>query len=353
MSYSAFDHPVLSGLVGDDEVSAFFTLEAEIRAMLSFEAALAEAEARCGVIPEDVATRIGEVCATFEPDVASLKKATARDGIVVPDLVHQLRKAVGGDAAQYVHFGATSQDVIDTSLMMRLSSVSELLLDRLDHLFQRMQTLEARFGDNSLMGRTRMQPAIPITVSDRIRSWREPVLYLRQFLLRLDGQLFAVQFGGAVGTLHKLPDHGVEVRAMLADLLGLIDAPQWQSQRNVLAEFASAMSQITGNLGKFGLDIALLAEMGDEIELIDGGESSDVEGKRNPVAAEVLVSLARFNAAQLSAMHSALVHEQERSGAAWTLEWLTLPQMVAAAAASLNLADLLCTRISCLGTKQA
>lgn len=349
MSYSAFDHPVLSGLVGDDEVAAYFSLESEIKAMLSFEAALAEAEARCGVIPEAAAEKIAGVCASFQPDIASLKKATSRDGIVVPDLVRQLRAAVGGDEAKYVHFGATSQDVIDTSLMMRLSSVSELLLDRLDHLYQRLQTLDAVFGDNKMMGRTRMQPAMEITVSDRIRTWREPVLYLRQFLLRLDGQLFAVQFGGAVGTLHNMPDHGIEVRAHLADLLALIDAPQWQSQRNIIAEFASAMSQICGNLGKFGLDIALLAEMGDEIELIGGGESSDIEGKRNPVAAEVLVSLARFNAAQLSAMHSALVHEQERSGAAWTLEWLTLPQMVAAAAASLKLADWLCTKIKRLG----
>ena len=350
MSYSAFDHPVLSGLVGDDEIAAFFSLESEIKAMLAFEAALAEAEARLEVIPQQAADRITKVCATFAPDVASLKKATGRDGIVVPDLVRQLRAAVGGDAAQYVHFGATSQDVIDTSLMMRLSSVSTLLLDRLDHLFQRIDTLDSLFGERMLMGRTRMQPALPITVSDRLRSWREPVLYLRQFLLRVDSQLFAVQFGGAVGTLDKLPETGVEVRAALADILELIDAPQWQNQRNVLAEFASAMSQITGNLGKFGLDIALLAEMGDEIELVDGGESSDIEGKRNPVAAEVLVSLARFNAVQLSAMHSALVHEQERSGASWTLEWLTLPQMVAAAAASLKLADLLCTRIKSLGT---
>lgn len=350
MSYSAFDHPVLSGLVGDDEVAAFFSLDAEIKAMLAFEAALAEAEARAGVIPEAAAARIGEVCAAFSPDIEALKIATGRDGIVVPDLVRQLRAAVGPDAADHVHFGATSQDVIDTSLMMRLSAVSTLLIDRLDHLFQRMETLDSRFGERTLMGRTRMQPAMPISVSDRLRSWREPVLYLRQFLLRLDGQLFAVQFGGAVGTLHRLPEQAVEVRAMLADLLGLIDAPQWQNQRNVIAEFASAMSQITGSLGKFGLDIALLAEMGEEIELSGGGESSDIEGKRNPVTAEVLVSLSRFNAAQLSAMHMALVHEQERSGAAWTLEWLTLPQMVAAAAASLKLSDWLCTKIESLGT---
>ncbi|TPW31161.1 3-carboxy-cis,cis-muconate cycloisomerase [Martelella alba] len=349
MSYSAFDHPVLSGLVGDDEVAACFSFDAEVKAMLAFEAALAEAEARVGAIPQDAADRIAAVCAGFAPDIGSLRQATSRDGIVVPDLVRQLRLAVGGDAAAYVHFGATSQDVIDTSLMMRLSTVSSLFLDRLDHLFQRIDTLDARFGANQLMARTRMQPALPITVSDRLRSWREPVLYLRQFLLRLDGQLFAVQFGGAAGTLDKLPEQGVEVRATLADLLGLIDAPQWQNQRNVLAEFASCMSQISGNLGKFGLDIALLAEMGDEIELIEGGESSDIEGKRNPVAAEVLVSLARFNAANLSAMHTALVHEQERSGAAWTLEWLTLPQMVAAAAGSLMLADKLCTRIKHLG----
>ena len=155
-------------------------------------------------------------------------------------------------------------------------------------------------------------------------------------LERLDAlrrSLLVVQFGGAAGTLEKLGDKGPAVRAALADRLGLADAPQWHSQRDRIAELAGWLSLVTGSLGKFGQDVALMAQAGDEIELAGGGGSSAMPHKQNPVDAEVLVTLARFNAAQLSGMHQALVHEQERSGAAWTLEWLILPQMVMATAA--------------------
>src|SRR5258707_15030468 len=111
MSISAFDHPFLSGLLGDEEISAYFSVEADIRSMLAFEAALAKAEARHDVIPQAAAQRIAQVCPAFQPDIASLKSATAIDGVVIPDLVEQLRQAVGGEAGQHVHFGATSQDV--------------------------------------------------------------------------------------------------------------------------------------------------------------------------------------------------------------------------------------------------
>ena len=158
-----------------------------------------------------------------------------------------------------------------------------------------------------------------------------------------------VQFGGAAGTLEKLGDKGPAVRAALAAKLGLGDAPQWHSQRDALAEFAGWLSLVTGSLGKFGQDIALMAQAGTEIELSGGGGSSAMPHKQNPVKAEVLVALARFNATQLSGMHQALVHEQERSGAAWTLEWLLLPQMAVATAAALRLAAELAGQIESLG----
>jgi 3-carboxy-cis,cis-muconate cycloisomerase len=158
-----------------------------------------------------------------------------------------------------------------------------------------------------------------------------------------------VQFGGAAGTLEKLGDKGPAVRAALAAKLGLGDAPQWHSQRDALAEFASLLSLITGSLGKFGQDVALMAQAGSEITLSGGGGSSAMPHKQNPVKAEALVALARFNATQLSGMHQALVHEQERSGAAWTLEWLLLPQMAVATAAALRLAAELAGQIESLG----
>jgi 3-carboxy-cis,cis-muconate cycloisomerase len=350
MSYSVFDHPILSGLVGNDEVAVCFSTDADIRAMLEFEAALARVEGRLGVIPPAAGLRIAEVCASFRPDIFRLKEAVGRDGVVIPDLVRQLRQAVGGDEAQHVHFGATSQDAIDTSLMLRLKKATGILSAQTSAAIAGLDRLRDMFGSNRLMGFTRMQAAIPITAADRIQSWREPLArsLARLDTFALDG--FVLQFGGAAGTLEKFPEKRDAVRAALAKDLGLADRPQWHSQRDRLVEFASLLSLLAGLLGKFGQDVALLAERADEIRLSGGGGSSAMPHKQNPVAAETLVALARFNAVQVSGLHHSLVHEQERSGAAWTLEWMLLPQMVGATAASLTLATALTERIEMLGT---
>jgi 3-carboxy-cis,cis-muconate cycloisomerase len=350
MTASPFDHPYLSGLLGDEEISAFFSAEADIRAMLSFEAALAQAQAEHGVISKETAVRIAEICATFQPDVLALRHAVATDGVVIPEIVRQLRKTIGGDAAEKVHFGATSQDVIDTSLMLRLTAAADVLSKRLTKLIGSFDHLTRAQGTNPLMGHTRMQAAIPITVADRLSAWSSPLTDYRD---RLNTTAFPLQFGGAAGTLEKLGDKAGAVRATLAGNLGLSDRPQWQGQRTTIADLAHLLSLISGSLGKFGQDIALLAQAGDEITLSGGGGSSVMPHKQNPVTAETLVSLARFNAVQLSAIHQSMVHEQERSGAAWTLEWMILPQMVIACGASLRLASTLVGQIRQLGAAGA
>lgn len=350
MTVSPFDHPILSSLLGDEEMSRLFSVEAEIDAMLAFEQALAGAEAAQGVISAEAAEAIVAAIAIFVPDIAALRDAVARDGVVVPELVRQLRAATAGSHGDKVHFGATSQDAIDTALVLRLKFVVDRLDDQLSDLVTRLASLEARFGDRPLMGRTRMQAAIAISVADRIRAWRDPLLRHRARLATLKGELLVVQFGGAAGTLDKLGGKGAAVRKALAEGLGLGDAPQWHNQRDGLADFAGLLSLISGGLGKFGQDVALMAQAGDEIALSGGGGSSAMPHKQNPVAAEVLVTLARFNATQLAGMHQALVHEQERSGAAWTLEWLLLPQMVVATVAALRQANALAEQIKAMGT---
>lgn len=349
MTYSAFDHPYLSGLLGDEAVAAEFSVVADIRAMLSFEAALARAEARHAIIPEAAADRITAACRGFSPDVAALRRATAVDGVVVPELVRQLRRAVGEEAADYVHFGATSQDVIDTSLMLRLKAIAGLFSGRLGAVVSAIEDCGRQWGSRPLTAHTRMQAAIPITVADRLHSWLEPLLDQQDRLDAMEASVFAVQFGGAAGTLDKLEDKADAVRETLAEELALVDWPQWHSQRSAIADFVHLLSLITGSLGKFGQDVALMAQAGDEIMLSGGGASSAMPHKQNPVAAEVLVTLARFNATQISAIHQSMVHEQERSGSAWTLEWLILPQMVGATAAALRLAAELAGNVRRLG----
>ncbi|TGP23039.1 MULTISPECIES: 3-carboxy-cis,cis-muconate cycloisomerase [unclassified Mesorhizobium] len=349
MTVSPFDHPLLSGLLGDEEAARHFSVEADIAAMLAFERVLAEAEAECGVVSREAEAAIVKAMAAFRPDTAKLRAGVARDGVVVPELVRQIRAAVGGQHSEFVHFGATSQDVIDTSLVLRLSGAVDHIGLLLSENIVRLAGLEQDFGGRALMAMTRMQPAIPITVGDRIASWRAPLERHQLRLKEQSARLLVVQFGGAAGTLEKLGDKAPAVRAALAAKLGLGDAPQWHSQRDALAEFAGWLSLVTGNLGKFGQDVALMALAGTDIKLSGRGGSSAMPHKQNPVKAEALVALARFNATQLAGMHQALVHEQERSGAAWTLEWLMLPQMVVAMAAALRLAAELAGQIESLG----
>lgn len=354
MSVSVFDHPVLSALLGDDEVAALFTFEAELDAMLAFEAALARAEAAEGLIPEDAAIAIGTGLRDFTPDIGALRTATARDGVVLPELVRQLRAAVGHPHAEHLHFGSTSQDVVDTALVLRLRAATETLTARLRRLLAELDALHARFGARPLMARTRMQAAIPFTVGVRIGNWRDP---LERDLLAFDDiapRVLRLQFGGAVGNLNKLGDKGGAVARCLGAELDLpVPETSWHAERDGIAALANWLALVSGSLGKMGQDIALMAqnEVG-EIRLAGAGGSSAMPHKHNPVGAEVLVALARFNATQIAGIHQAMVHENERSGAAWTLEWMVLPQMVVATAAALKTADDVIGKIEAMGTPE-
>lgn len=348
MSVSPFEHPHLGDLLGDADVSAFFSADAERSAMLRFEVALAVAEAQAGVIPAEAAAAIASALSTFEPDTEALRRGTARDGVVVPELVRQIRGAVGGDAAAYVHYGATSQDVVDTALALRLMPVLAILDDRLAAVIAELDALRERDGAVDVMAHTRMQAAIPVTAARKIRSWRAPLERHHARLATVRYTVCVLSFGGAAGTLEKLGDKAGPVIALLATGLGLdAVAHARHSERDGVAELASWLSLVTGSLGKMGQDVALAAqsEVG-EIRLASGGGSSAMPHKVNPVGAETLVALARFNATLVSGLHQSLVHENERSGAAWTLEWMLLPQMVVACAAALRTAQTLVAQLS-------
>ena len=260
MTVSPFDHPLLSAILGDEETARQFSAESELAAMVAFERALAEAEAAEGIIEQAAADAIVVALASFSPDMEKLRAGVARDGLVVPELVRQLREAVGEPHGAQVHFGATSQDVIDTALVLRLKPVVERFDRQLAELIGRFVAMNARFGANGADRRSR-------ACRRRSRS-SSPTASLRgggrwngtaQRLAEQSPRLLVVQFGGAAGTLEKFGDKGPALRSALAARLGLGDAPQWQSQRDNLADFASWLSLVTGSLGKFGQDVALMA----------------------------------------------------------------------------------------------
>lgn len=329
--------PLLNALVGDREVEGIFSNETELRALLQVEAALAESEAEIGLIDEEAAQHIVTACSSFVPDWSGLAAGLARDGVIVPELVRQLRAAVGDPFSSAVHLGATSQDIIDTALVLRLKRLTEVYLRRLDGLMDLLGALKRRDGKIPLMAHTRMQQALPFEAADKIDTWLQPLERHGTALREIRPRLLCVQLGGPIGTREELKGHGDALADAMAERLGLGYAPSWHSQRDRIGEFAAWLSLLSGTLGKIGQDVVLMAqnEIG-EVRLASGGGSSAMPHKSNPVPAEVLVSLARFNAGLLGTLHQSLIHENERSGAAWTLEWLVLPQMAVTTGAALN-----------------
>jgi len=336
VSYTPFAAPILSGLLADEKITKLFSIREELETMIAIEGALTLSQAKTGIVPEDAAQAIMNALSDFEPSLQKISEATAIDGVVVPELVRQIRDHVGAPHNTHIHFGATSQDIIDTSLVLRLRECIKIYRSRIGELLTLLETHAKQFENHVLVGRTRMQAAKPITVANKIENWAEPLRTSLERLGELEPRLLVLQFGGAVGTLDELGEKAKEVSAFLAADLKLNNPDKsWHTDRSSIAEFASWLSLVTGALGKIGTDIALMAQNEiSEIKLSGGGSSSSMPHKQNPVKAEALVSLARFNAAQLAGIHHALVHEQERSGAAWTLEWMLLPQMCVATGAA-------------------
>lgn len=346
-----FGHPWLGALFGDCEIAALWSSEAQLDHFRAFEAAYAMALEATGKVPSGQGSRAADTVMKAEIDIASLAEGTSRDGLPIPELVRQLRAAAGPDAAA-IHTGATSQDVLDTALALTLRAVTTVLIARLQALDGTLTDLAARHGDAPLMGRTRMQAALPITVGDRVETWRRPIHGHIAALSALRAKVERLQLGGAVGNRAQLGETADTIAAQIARRLDLSDGPVWHTDRTAIADYVSRLSLISGSLGKIGQDIVLMAQQGiDEVTLKGGGGSSAMPHKSNPVLAELQVTLARYNATQLSGMHHALVHEQERSGAAWMLEWMILPPMTVATARGLAACRQLVSDIEHVGTR--
>ena len=326
----------LHGLVGDEEAAHLWSPERQLEAMIAFEAAHARALGRAGLLDAARAGRLARDIEGVSVDGDALRAGAARDGVPVVALVACLRAAVADDADR-VHEGATSQDVLDTALALVLRDTTTLLLARLGSACKRLDALDARFGARTMTGRTRMQAARDIRVADRLAAWRAPLVEHADRLESLRPRVERVQLGGAVGNRDAFGAHGDDVARHLAAALGLGNPPTaWHTTREPIVEYGSRLALVAGSLGKLGQDVCLMSQQGiDEFVLADGGGSSAMPHKRNPIKAELLVTLARFAAVQVSGLHHAMVHEQERSGTAWTLEWLILPQLAMATARAL------------------
>jgi 3-carboxy-cis,cis-muconate cycloisomerase len=330
---------LLSALAGDDEIEALLTDRAQLDAMLTVERALAEASAEAGWISAEAASAVLAAMDGFAPEAAALEAGMARDGVVVPELVKTLRSRVAEPHRQALHKGATSQDIADTALMLQLAQVFTVYETRLAALLDQLTELRSGWGNEALMAHTRMQAALPTTWRAKIDSWSAPLKRHLRALSAMRRTLLVVQLGGPVGDRGSFEGHGEAIAAAMARRLDLGVAEPWHSTRDPIVALGNLLTLVSGSLGKIGADVTLLAqsEVG-AVRLEGGGGSSAMAHKSNPVGAEVLVALARLNAGLSGTLAQAMVHENERSGAAWTLEWLTLPPMLVATGASLRLA---------------
>ena len=342
MPASAIDSAIYRDLFYDAEVGKLFTDSAEIRAMMVVEGALAKAQASLGLIPETAAAAIHRAGLEVQIDPAGLAAATGQNAVVVPALVSAFREAMNApEHAAYMHWGATSQDIMDTGLVLRLRQVLAIHHDRLTALVKALGHLADAHADQPMAGRTYGQVATPTSFGAVVASWGAPLIRHLDRLADLKPRLLQVSLSGAAGTLSAMGSEGPQVRAALAKALGLGDpGASWHSTRDSIAEFSGWLTLVTGTLGKIGEDLLLMTQTGiGEVTLASGGGSSTMPQKSNPVLPSVLVALARHTNTLNGAIQGAALHRQQRDGAAWMTEWLSLPQVALASARALAVAD--------------
>lgn len=339
---------LLGGLFYDPEIANEFGADAFTRRMLAFEAAWTRALADCKIVPAaDAAAALGAIEGFSGADLGA---GSGRDGVPVPALVSALKQGLPEGAAYAIHTGATSQDVVDTATVLTFLAVMDRFEARLIGLLKDIDRVLARFAGKPLVARTRMQAALPATVALRVEAWRRPLAAHLQHAGRIRRDLSEVQIGGAIGARAAPYGHVETCAAAVAQALGLSLGPVWHTDRSRIIGFGHWLTLVAGSLGKIGQDVALMAQQGvAEIALSGGGGSSAMAHKQNPVSAEAMVALARYVAGQQGILGQAMIHEQERSGAAWALEWLTLPAMAEATGAALCHAENLFASIEHIG----
>jgi 3-carboxy-cis,cis-muconate cycloisomerase len=335
---------LFDNLFSYDALQQLLSDEARIRGLLRFEAALAKAEARAGVIPEGSARKIAEHCEKLNFNVGAIAKNAALAGNIAIPLVKLLTEAVSQqdkDAARFVHWGATSQDAIDTGFLLQAREVLALLEQDLVQLTGSLAALAEQHRLTPAVARTWMQHAAPTTFGCIVAGWLDSVLRHRTRLAEIRSRLFTLQFGGAVGTLAAFKERGPEVaKALTAELQLTLPSIPWHTHRDRMGELATFLGLLSGTIGKIARDISLRTqtEVGELAEpAADGrGGSSTMPQKRNPVTCAVLLSAAARVPGLVATILAATPQEYERGLGSWPAEWETLPELLRVSAGALH-----------------
>jgi 3-carboxy-cis,cis-muconate cycloisomerase len=321
-----------------------FSLEKRLQYMLRFESALARSQAASGLIPDEAATVICDVCGEGIFDAENLERRGSRAGTLVVPLVKDLAaqtKEKSEEASRFVHFGATSQDVLDTAMVLQLKQAVSLIEEDLFRIEAAFDTLARKHANTVMLGRTLLQAGPPISFGLKVAGWKAAIARGHQRLSAAAESSLILQFGGAVGNLSTLNSNAMKVAQILAEELelSLPDAP-WHSHRDRLAELVSAAGILIGSLGKIARDMSLL--MQSEVEELNEpsvpvrGVSSAMPHKRNPVGCMQILTAATRAPALVSSFLTAMPQEHERGLGGWQAEWTILPDLFLEASRATN-----------------
>ena len=335
---------LLDPLFRSPAVDAVFSDRSTLQGMLDFEGALARAEARVGIIPEAAAAAITKDCRAELFDCVALSQAGARAGNLAIPLLKRLTKLVAEKdkaASRFVHWGATSQDVIDTGCVLQLRQALQLIGRDFDGLAQSLGALAEKHRSTLVAGRTWMQQALPTTLGLKVAGWLDALIRNWARLAETQKRCLVVQFGGAVGTLAALGSRGPDVASNLAAELGLglPDLP-WHSHRDRKAEVGDTLGMCAGTIGKIARDLTLHMQT-EEAEIFEPAEegrggSSTLPHKRNPISSAAMLSAALRVPGLVGSLLTSMIQEEERGVGGWHAEWEVLPDIVQLTAGAIH-----------------
>ena len=339
-SSTVFDSALFRDAFGTAAMRDVFCDRSLVERYIEVEIALARAQSHCGVIPVDAAEAIGRQSNADDLDWDLLKQETDNVGYPVLPLVHQLVTQCG-EAGKYVHWGATTQDIMDTANVLQVRAALDLVVSDLAELRGILRDLAKKHRDTPMAGRTHLQQALPITFGYKVAVWLAMFDRHQERLTELRKRALVVQFAGAAGTLASLGSAGLQVQEALARELGLgVPATTWHVARDGFAETVNLLALITGSLGKVALDIMIMAstEFAEVYEpFVKGrGSSSTMPQKRNPISSELMLAASKAVRQHAGLMMDAMVQDFERATGAWHAEWIALPESFLLTAGALH-----------------
>jgi 3-carboxy-cis,cis-muconate cycloisomerase len=330
MPSTVIDSLIFRDMFGTAAMRAVFSDEALVRRYLEVEVALARAEAATKVIPAQAAVDIAAAAETMRIDFDRLRHETEITGYPIIAIVHQLAEAAGA-AGGYVHWGATTQDIMDSATVLQVRAALDLVAADLAELRDILAGLARKYRDTPMAGRTHLQQALPITFGYKAAVWLSMIQRHIERLEQMRPRVLLGQFAGAAGTLASLGADGLKVQAALCDLLGLArPSATWHVARDGLAEVVSFLGLVTGSLGKIATDVMIMmaTEFAEVAEpFVKGrGASSTMPQKRNPISSELMLAAAKAVRQHVALMLDGMVQDLERATGPWHAEWIAIPE---------------------------